>query len=522
MKIIQCNSPDGNLKKGASYVVEREDRWYYYITVEGARDAGWSKTRFTVISDDGAEMSDEAIFRQILKKSDLGSDSISVDHLKRIDNHFLEELNRLGVVRTDHSPSHWSVSAPGVAPFRITNPSLTSLSKGNLFAKVELNREIKKYLGLITLDSKNEEQVMAMTDRKKIAMEAVRLLPNANSYAFGGFVRDHLANEEFNDLDLYLYGGYAKVDYIKNLKSQGFQIAHLRKGGGYMTEKMEHNVYSVSKDGITFNIDLVEDPDGYGGTPVKDNVWDADVNQLYMRKDGSVSTGFGCRSNLEVIKQKIKNKEYTPLPGLTTARREKLAAKGYYQTGAKRPEAKTEGSTNMDTKATAPIAATKASFMDKLKVNAEDAAYRVAATQMTTGTKAAILAIMEKQGQGSERIAAIAEMLDTEVGSALVAGLLGLGLAYAPMVSEDPRAQRLADEFQVSGMATVGNAVVGIAMEHFVPVVMGALSTLPQPTVKQMRVATREEEKKIAAPAIELEDNSATPQPAAKSANAAR
>lgn len=526
-----------NLVAGRTYQVFNEDSQFIYLSDD--KGGGWNKLRFEdvpaenvslnslektfykVMSESGISV--DEIFIQILRVYNLPQDRYTVDHMHRINKHFQEVLSEYGLKLSSFDVHNWTIVNSSNGKTLVTdNPVAVSLSQGNVITKAKLVKEIQNFLA--------KESDMAMSDRKKTAMEAVRLMPNSNSYAFGGFVRDHLANEEFKDLDIYVQGSYGKNDYLKHLKNAGFNVVHLRKGGGYMGEGMAHNVYSIAKDGHEIMLDLIEDPDGYG-VPVKSNKWDADVNQVYMRKDGSINVGFGCKSNLETIKQKILNKEYTPLPGLTPGRREKLAAKGYYQTGAVRPQAQinTEGSLKMDTKATpatAPAAAIKPSFMDKLKVNAEDAAYRVAATQMTSGTKAAILAIMEKQGQGSERIKAISEMLDTEVGSALVAGLLGLGLQYAPMVSEDPRAQRLADEFQVAGMATVGNAVVGIAMEHFVPVVMGALSSLPQPT-KQLRVTTPEQDAaRLAAPnvasAIELEDNSATPQPAARAANAAR
>lgn len=143
-------------------------------------------------------------------------------------------------------------------------------------------------------------------------------------------------------------------------------------------------------------------------------------------------------------------------------------------------------------------------FMEMVKADAVQAAYRVAATQMSNGTKAAILTIMEKNGQGSDRIAALSDLLNTEFGNALVSLLLGVGLNYAPMLSDDPRAQKLATEFRINGMATAGNAVMDTAMQHFLPVITNALSALPEETT-QKRIASVpaeeiEEETKAEAP----------------------
>lgn len=119
------------------------------------------------------------------------------------------------------------------------------------------------------------------------------------------------------------------------------------------------------------------------------------------------------------------------------------------------------------------------SFMEIMKSDAKTAAYRVASTQMTLGIKNALVNLMEKKGQSSERISALKEMLDTKFGEALVSYLAGMALTYAPVISEDPRAKTLAQEFRVSGVSTVGNEVIGIAMEHFMPVLQNALTNLP-------------------------------------------
>lgn len=158
-------------------------------------------------------------------------------------------------------------------------------------------------------------------------------------------------------------------------------------------------------------------------------------------------------------------------------------------------------------------------FMEMMKVDATAAAYRVAANQMTKGIKSGILAMMEKNGHGSDKIKAISEMLDSEFGTSLVSILLGFGLTYVPHISNDPRAQKLAGEFRVNGMAVAGNAVMDVALEHFLPVITGALSSLPSAEVPAIRVseptkttdqaaledAVREEAEKVDAPAPQVQ-----------------
>jgi hypothetical protein len=126
-------------------------------------------------------------------------------------------------------------------------------------------------------------------------------------------------------------------------------------------------------------------------------------------------------------------------------------------------------------------------FLDMMKGDATAAAYRVASTQMTKGIKSGILAMMEKKGTGGDKLKAISEMLDTDVGAAVISMILGIALTYVPKISEDPRAQRLAGEFRTESMAIMGNTLMDTAIEHFLPVLTGALNALPQETT--VRVA---------------------------------
>jgi len=132
-------------------------------------------------------------------------------------------------------------------------------------------------------------------------------------------------------------------------------------------------------------------------------------------------------------------------------------------------------------------------FWDMIKDDGKSALYRVAATQSTKGVKAAILTMMQKQGSDSGSLKALEEVLETEFGTALVSAILGMGLTYMPKVSEDPRVAQLATELRVNSMGTVGNAVMEIAIEHFLPVISGALNSIPAEGA-QVRVGENAEE----------------------------
>jgi len=133
-------------------------------------------------------------------------------------------------------------------------------------------------------------------------------------------------------------------------------------------------------------------------------------------------------------------------------------------------------------------------FLEMLKSDGKNAAYRVASTQMVNGTKAAILKLLEKNGKSSDSIKAVSELMETEFGNAVVGMILGMGLTYAPVISEDARAQKLAEEFRVNGMATAGNALIGVAMEEFLPIVTMALAKLPPAEADNKEVVSESNE----------------------------
>jgi hypothetical protein len=149
------------------------------------------------------------------------------------------------------------------------------------------------------------------------------------------------------------------------------------------------------------------------------------------------------------------------------------------------------------------------------KSDATTAAYRVASTQMTSAVKKSIITVMEKKGQSSDRITALKEMLDTKAGEALVSAMIGITLTYAPMISNDPRAQKLAEEFRVNGIATAGNMVADVMTEHLMPILMNALSSIPEMTGHNtaVRVAEPAKTQKTETTPVEevAEEKTATP-----------
>lgn len=132
----------------------------------------------------------------------------------------------------------------------------------------------------------------------------------------------------------------------------------------------------------------------------------------------------------------------------------------------------------------------KMDVLDMFKQDGVDAGYRVATKQMTKGVKAGIVkALNSKGGKGMRKreVSNMGAFLDTEVGEALIAIGLGMGLTFAPAIKDHPKAKRMAQEFRVGGITQAGNIAMDALMKYVVPSVMETLKGLPEEEV-QVRV----------------------------------
>ena len=140
----------------------------------------------------------------------------------------------------------------------------------------------------------------------------------------------------------------------------------------------------------------------------------------------------------------------------------------------------------------------KVNVLDTVKTDATDAAYRVGSKQMSKAVKTAITNVMKSKKTKKSQINAVGEFLDTELGEALISIAMGMGLTYAPVISDDPRAKRLAKEFRVEGMATAGNLVMDTVMTSLAPAILDTLKALPEDSKEEQSKEEEEvEEEKV-------------------------
>jgi len=106
-----------------------------------------------------------------------------------------------------------------------------------------------------------------------------------------------------------------------------------------------------------------------------------------------------------------------------------------------------------------------------LKVEATSAGYRIAANQVSKAVKRSILMLMQSKGMKSSKLKHLEDVLDSEIGDALVSVSIGYVLSMDKF-KDSERATRLAREFRIEGMATAGNVIVDSAVNYILPSIM--------------------------------------------------
>lgn len=127
-------------------------------------------------------------------------------------------------------------------------------------------------------------------------------------------------------------------------------------------------------------------------------------------------------------------------------------------------------------------------ILKSLKQDAGKAGYRVATTQLTNAAKKAIVAVMQKQGGSSDNINTLSMFLDSEAGAALIAFALGAALPKIPQYGNNPHVEKIAEEFRIHSMTTVGNAVMNEVTQYLVPALSQVFSSLPEEEIDMSNI----------------------------------
>lgn len=108
----------------------------------------------------------------------------------------------------------------------------------------------------------------------------------------------------------------------------------------------------------------------------------------------------------------------------------------------------------------------KQAMLKMLEADATDAGWRLAGSQFIKLTREPLVAFLSRQlGENDESMRKkIGDFLDTELGEALVASMLSMGLSMIPQTAAGDIPQRLAKELRIRAMSEAGDVVADLLM----------------------------------------------------------
>ncbi len=116
-----------------------------------------------------------------------------------------------------------------------------------------------------------------------------------------------------------------------------------------------------------------------------------------------------------------------------------------------------------------------------LEIDATEAAWRLAGSQFVKLTKEPIVALLSRHlGPDDASLRAkIAAFLDTELGTALLSGMLSVGLSAMPQNMGGSITPHLARELRVKSMATAADSIADVLMSPLRQVAVMYLQGVP-------------------------------------------
>lgn len=323
-----------------------------------------------------------------------------------------------------------------------------------------------------------------------------------STYAFGGYVRDCLLSQPFNDIDMYVPYGQSITDLVRhlNIKSSRFAYTIVAldvspttyiKKPTFKVKKSVLNVVDKATN-VTMDVELIQSQD-----PANDHPYtnlDIDINCLArggavgMQKLFSPIPEYKHLVNQTI--DKIRSKKFTILNNnIHPNRSTNLILKGFSPTKeallsvSESTEMKDQykGAVPYFEKAEAAQSKAKPKFMEVLAKDAEKGAYRSGANQGVKALKAGLSKILEHEGMNDEKTSAIMEFFDTKIGEMMLRTGLGYGLMYLPVeaIQENKYAKGLSEELRVSGLAEGMDYGAELASKFLIPALMEAYKNTP-------------------------------------------
>lgn len=220
------------------------------------------------------------------------------------------------------------------------------------------------------------------------------------------------------------------------------------------------------------------------------------INKTFIKNVNEMSE-LDCDGRVGFINPSLKNGEIYKVPLRSVSSiDEKGTGKNFFQfqsdveiTPVEQTKVETKKETKSKDKKVSVEPEQNTTLITTLKSELGEAGYRVLTKKLLKGTKAAILKTLESKKESNEKIKMVSEFLDSDIGEFVLAELLGVIIPNIPKISNDPRAQKIAEELRISAMADAGNLIADSALGTIVPMITSAIESLPKSS-EMLRIAT--------------------------------
>lgn len=232
---------------------------------------------------------------------------------------------------------------------------------------------------------------------------------------------------------------------------------------------------------------LLKSPDNYNKEK---------INKTFIKNVNEMSE-LDCDAKVGFINPSLKNGEIYKVPLRSVSSiDEKGTGKNFFQfqsdveiTPVEQTKVESKKETKSKDKKVSVEPEQNTTLITTLKSELGEAGYRVLTKKLLKGTKAAILKTLESKKESNEKIKMVSEFLDSDIGEFVLAELLGVIIPNIPKISNDPRAQKIAEELRISAMADAGNLIADSALGTIVPMITSAIESLPKSS-EMLRIAT--------------------------------
>ena len=523
--IIFCfednNIPVGVLEKNAKFGIETNKNSNFSVRLKKQIEAGFC-------DDARTYRIHHYEVEKIVAKSRDNMKKLSLEDLKNLKINDIVLIDGVEIkiesIEIDHLEGPWVKYEGGIFT---CNGNCHPRNKNQ---NLDFNTSYKSLKTLISTkdiylksDQKNKEVVKK--SKKEIYDEILSAIKHYG-FDYGTSVFAEL-NECYDEIEIF-FPDPENISIFKDLKRKKitFNVLGDEVSGFYypdgkdsiLKDKYEAYQEDNKENKIKFSIltdaDILDESDEIVDSvicnPLNDGV-SADVFALY--KDiGTQKLKAAYGFDVDKILENIKNKIYFPTGKKQISEKEKELLKrfGFTEKVNMIDEKLTDSEENVMNE--------KAGFVNVVKSDAQEAAYRTAAKKGVRAFRAAILRVAKDKGADRKEVNAFRKAFESDLGEAVLSMALGYMLTYAPLpeaIKGNKHFGKIVGELRIGGIQIGMDTILTEAMGYIGPVLDEIKSLLPEDnedisTVLPARIAKPTTKRIKAIPKDDLDESEET------------